>query len=167
MGEFDVELGGLERAFGLHLGGARRLQGLAALIDDGIRYRLGLVQGQGAVEFALGEFRLGARIGQLAVGLLGDRLERTGVDHVKQIARLDEGAVAKFDAGDEAADAGANLNFLDRLEPSGEFIPVGDGAFHRLGHRHGRRPRQPAVAAACRRRQTAPARSSGVSHLRP
>ncbi len=81
--EFDIELGGLERAFGLHLRGARRLQGLAALVDDGIGHRLGQVQRQGTVEFALGEFCLRARVRQLAVGLLGDRLERTGVDHVK------------------------------------------------------------------------------------
>ena len=139
MGELDVELGGLERAFGLHLGGVGRLQGLAALVDDGIGHRLGLVQGQRAIEFALGQLRLGARVRQLAVGLLGDRLERTGIDHVKQIARLDDGAVAKFDDGDEAADAGANLDLLDRLEPSGEFIPVGDGALDRLRHRDGRR----------------------------
>ena len=124
MGELDIELGGLERAFGLHFRGVRRLQGLAALVDDGIGHGLGLVQGQGAVEFALGEFRFRPRIRQLAVGLLGDRLERTGVDHVKQIARPDDGAVAKFDAGHEAADAGANLHLLHRLEPSGEFIPV-------------------------------------------
>ena len=100
---------------------------------------LGLVQGQGAVEFALGSFGFRARVGQLAVGLLGDRLERTGVDHVKQIAGPDDGAVAELDAGHEAADAGANLDLLDRLEPSGEFIPVGDGALHRLRHRDGRR----------------------------
>ena len=87
MGELDIELGGLERAFGLHFRGVRRLQGLAALVDDGIGHRLGLVQRQGAVEFALGEFCLRACIRQLAIGLLGDRLERTGVDHVKQIAR--------------------------------------------------------------------------------
>ena len=40
---------------------------------------------------------------------------------------------------DEAADAGANLNLLDRLEAAGEFIPVGDGTFDRLRHRNGRR----------------------------
>ena len=64
MGEFDVELGRLQRAVGLRLGGPRRLQGLAALVDDGIRNRLGHVQGQRAIELAFGQFRLGARIGQ-------------------------------------------------------------------------------------------------------
>src|SRR5437773_7976724 len=58
MRELDIELGGLERAFGLHFRGACRLQGLAALVDDGIGHGLRLVQRQGAVEFALGEFCL-------------------------------------------------------------------------------------------------------------
>jgi hypothetical protein len=50
-------------------------------------------------------------------------------------------AVPELDIGDETADAGANLNFLDRLEASGELIPIGDGAFHRLrdGDRRRRR----------------------------
>ena len=43
MRELDIELGGLERALGLHFRGARRLQGLAALVDDGIRHGLSLV----------------------------------------------------------------------------------------------------------------------------
>jgi hypothetical protein len=38
---------------------------------------------------------------------------------------MDQSAVAKHDAGDEAADPGANLNLLDGLEPSGEFVPLG------------------------------------------
>ena len=41
MGEFDVELRRFQRAFSLHLRGMRRLQGLAALIDDGIGDRAG------------------------------------------------------------------------------------------------------------------------------
>ena len=82
MGEFDVELGRLEQAFGLRLRGFRRLQRLAALVDGGVRDVLGLIQRKRTVEFALGEFRLGARIRELAVGLLGNRFERTGIDDV-------------------------------------------------------------------------------------
>ena len=145
MGELDIELGGLEHAFGLRLGGVRRLQGLAALIDDLFGDRAGLDQGQAAVEFALGELRLGARIRELAVGLLGDRLKGTGIDDVEKIAGLDEGAVAKFDVGDEAADPGANLNLLHRLEPSGEFVPIRDGAFGGL------RDRDRRCGGGCRR----------------
>ena len=160
MGELDIELGGLERAFGLHLGGVGRLQGLAALVDDGIGHGLGLVQGQGAIEFALGKLRLCPRIGQLAVGLLGDRLERDGRRSRRADRRPDDGAVAELDAGHETADAGANLDFLNRLETSGEFIPVGDGAFHRLGHRHGRRRRgrrlRRLVAAGSQRKREPP-----------
>jgi hypothetical protein len=141
MGKFDVELGGLERAFGLHLGRVGRLQGLAALVDDGIGYGLGLVQGQGAIEFTLGQFGLGAGVRQLAVGLLRHRFERAGVDHVEQIAGFDDGAVAEFDRCHKATDAGANLDLLDRIEPAGEFIPVGHGALHRLRNRNGRRRR--------------------------
>ena len=117
----------------------RGLQGLAALIDDGVGDRLGLIQGQRTVEFALGEFRLGARIRKLAVRLLGDRFERAGIDHIEQVAGIDEGAVAKFDTGDEAADPGADLNLFHRLEPSGELVPIGDGAFGRLRDRDRRR----------------------------
>ena len=65
-----LSCGGLQRAFGLRLGGTRRLQGLAALIDDWIGDRLVWFRVRRAVEFALGKFRLGARIGELAVGLL-------------------------------------------------------------------------------------------------
>ena len=139
VGEFDIELGSLQRAFGLRLRGVRRLQGLAALVDDGFGDCTGLDQSQRAVEFALGQFRLGARIGKLAIGLQRDRLERTGIDDVKQIAVTDDRAVAELDAGDETADPGANLNLFHRLEPSGEFVPIGDGAFGRLCHRDRRR----------------------------
>src|SRR5258708_2885627 len=77
---------------------------------------------------ALGQFGLGPRVGKLAIGLQRHRLERTGIYDVKQVAGTDEGAVAEFHAGDEAADAGAHLHLFDRLEPAGEFVPIGDGA---------------------------------------
>ena len=107
----------------------RRLQGLAALVDDLFGDSTGLDQGQAAVELALGKLRLGARIRELAVGLLGDGLERPGIDHIEQIAGFDECAVTKLHAGDESADPGANLDLLHRLEPSGEFVPIRNGAF--------------------------------------
>ena len=69
MGELDIELGRLQRAFGDDLGGVRRLQGLAALVDDLFGDGAGLHQAQRAIELALGKLRLGARIGKLAVGL--------------------------------------------------------------------------------------------------
>ncbi len=95
-------------------------------------YRLGLIQCQRTVELALAEFRLGARVRQLAVRLLGNRFKGPGIDDVQEVAGIDEGAVAKFDVGDESADPGANLNLLHRLEPPGEFVPIGDGASGRL-----------------------------------
>ncbi|MGY4484445.1 hypothetical protein ACVWWR_003636 [Bradyrhizobium sp. LM3.2] len=84
---------------------------------------------------------LGACVGQLAVRLLGHRLERTRVDDVEQIALMHNGAVLELDGVDEAADAGAHLHLLRRLEAAGEFVPIGDGALDRLGdgHRRGRR----------------------------
>jgi len=130
--ELDIELRCFQRAVRLRLRGLRRLQRLAALVDNGIGDRLGLIQGQRAVEFALGEFRLGARVRELAFGLFRDRLEGTGIDDVQEVAGVDESAVAEFDIGDEAADAGADLDFLYRIEPSGEFVPIGDGALGRL-----------------------------------
>src|SRR6266436_1352905 len=75
----------------------------------------------------------------------------SGIDDVEQIAGMDDRAVTEFNAGDEAADAGADLNFLHRLEAAGEFIPIGDGTFGRLCHRDwqwsGRRLRRRLVAA--------------------
>ena len=58
MGEFDIELCGLQRAFGLGLGGTRRLQRLTALIDDLFGDRAGLHEGQAALEIALGKLPL-------------------------------------------------------------------------------------------------------------
>ena len=121
------------------LGGVRRLQGLTALVDDLFGDRAGLDQVQAAIELALGKFDLGARIRKLAVGLLGDGLERAGIDDVEQIAGMDHVAVLELDAGDEAADPGADLDLLDRLEPAGELVPIGDGALDRLRDRHRRR----------------------------
>ena len=93
---------------------------------------------------------------KLAGGLFGDRLERTRVDDIEQVAGTNHVAVPELDSGHEAADAGANLDFLDRLEASGEFVPVGDGAFHRLRHRNRRRGggrRRWRLVAAARQRQ--------------
>ena len=89
MGELDIELGGLQRAFGHGLGGVRRLQRLAALVDDLFGDRAGLDQGQAAVELALGKLHLGAGIRKLAVGLLGDGFERAGIDQIEQIAGIE------------------------------------------------------------------------------
>src|ERR1700744_2530198 len=69
--KFDVELGRLQRAFGDRLGGVRRLQRLAALVDPLFGDRAGHDQVQAAIELALGQFHFGARIGELTVGLLG------------------------------------------------------------------------------------------------
>jgi hypothetical protein len=85
------------------------------------------------VEFALGEFGLGARVRELAIGLLGNGFERARIDDVQEVAGVDEGTIAEFDVGDEPADPGANLNLFDRVKPSGELVPVRDGAFGRLG----------------------------------
>ena len=59
---------------------------------------------------------------------------------------MDDRAIAELDAGDEAADAGADLDLLDRLEAAGEFIPIGDGALDRLRDRDGRWPAAPPAA---------------------
>ena len=86
--------------------------------------------------------RGGARVRQLAVCLQGNRLEWARIDDVKQVAGMHDSAVAKLERGDKDADAGADLHLLDRLEPTGELVPIGDGAFHRLRHRdRGRRRR--------------------------
>jgi len=101
-----------QRALGLHLRGVGRLQGLAALVDDGFGDCTGLDQSQRTIELALGQFGLGARIGKLAVGLQRRRLKRTGIDDVEQIAGMDDRAVAELDAGDEAADPGRGSALL-------------------------------------------------------
>src|ERR1700722_13668076 len=129
MGELDIELSSLQRAFGHGLGGVRRLQGLAALIDNLFGNSTGLDQGQAALEIALGKLRLGARIRELTVRLLGNGFKRSGIDDIKKIAGIDECTVTKFHAGNEPADPGANLDLLHRLEPSGELVPIRNGAF--------------------------------------
>src|SRR5437773_5280756 len=139
MGEFYIELCGLQRAFGLGLGGTRRLQRLTALIDDLFGDRAGLHEGQAALEIALGKLPLGARVGELPFGLQHDRLERARIDDVKQIASADDRTVLELYTIDEAADAGPDLNLLDRLEATGELVPVGDGPSDRLRRRHRRR----------------------------
>src|SRR3954468_23202557 len=141
MGEFNIELCGLQRAFGLGLGGTRRLQRLTALIDDLFGDRTGLHEGQAALEIALGKLPLGARVGELPFGLQHDRLERARIDDVKQIASADDRTILELHTIDEAADAGTDLNLLDRLEATGELVPVGDGPLDRLRHRHLRRRR--------------------------
>ena len=134
MGELDIELGRLEYAFGLGLGGPRRLQGLAPLIDDVLCHILRLLQRQRAIQLPFGKFDLGARIRKLAVGLRGDRLERPRVDKIEKIAVFYESAVAEFHVCNKAADAGTNLNLLDRIEPPRELVPIRDGSFDGLGH---------------------------------
>src|ERR1700755_559649 len=142
MGEFDIELRGLQRAFGLGLGGTRRLQSLTALIDDLFGDRAGLNEAAAAVAVALGKHPLGACVGELPLGLQHDRLERTRIDDVKQIASMDDRTILELYTVDETADAGTDLNLLDRLEATGELVPVGDGPFDRLRHRHRRRRRR-------------------------
>src|SRR4051794_6539404 len=109
VGEFDIELCGLQRAFGLGLGGTRRLQRLTALIDDLFGDCAGLHEGQAALEIALGKLPLGARVSELAFGLQHDRLERAWIDDVEQIASPDDRAILELYTIDEAADAGTDL----------------------------------------------------------
>src|SRR5581483_5548036 len=88
--------------------------------------------------FALGKFDLGTRVRQLAIRLRSDRLERTSVDQVEEIASLDKGAVPEIDVGNEAADARPNLDGLNRVKPSRELVPISDGSLDGLGDRDGR-----------------------------
>src|SRR5690242_1914878 len=109
MREFDIELCGLQRAVGLGLGGTRRLQLLAALIDDLFGDRAGLHEGQAALEIALGKLPFGARVGELPFGLQLNRLERTRIDDIKKIASVDRRTILELYTIDEAADAGTDL----------------------------------------------------------
>src|SRR4051812_4409085 len=142
MGELDVKLCQFQRAFGLGLGGSRRLQCLTALIDGLFGYSAGLHEGQAAREFALGKLPLGACIGELPFGLKLQSLERARIDDIKQITSADDRTILELYAINEAADAGTDLNLLDRLEAAGELVPFGDSPFDRLCHRHRRRRRR-------------------------
>src|SRR4051812_41467667 len=119
MGEFDIELCGLQRALGLGLGGTRRLQRLTALIDGLFGHRAGLHEGQVAFEIALRKLPLGPRVGELTLGLERDRLERARIDDVKQIASVDDRTILELYTVYEAADASADVNLLDRPEATG------------------------------------------------
>ena len=70
---------------------------------------------QRTIELALGEFRLGARVGELAVRLLGDGFKGRSIYDVQEVAGILRSAVAKFDIGDGAADPGVNLILFHRL----------------------------------------------------
>ena len=109
VGELDVELGGLQRAFGDGLGGVGGLQSLTTLVDDLFGDCTGLHEGQTAIELALGQLGLGACIGKLTVGLRRHRLERARVDDIEQVAGMHHVAVLELDTGDKAADPGADL----------------------------------------------------------
>ena len=164
MSELDIELGRLQRAFGLHLGGVRRLQCLAALVDDLIRRRRWSGPGSAPRSSSrLASSALARASDKLAVRLRCHRLERAGVDDVEQVARLDDVAVLELDMVDEAADPGADLDLLDRLEAAGELVPIGDGALGRLRDGHRRRRGGRAAAPACRRSPPGPTASRTAS----
>src|SRR4029453_3692394 len=114
---------------------------------------------QAAIELALSKLSLCSGVGKLAIGFLGPRLKPPRGDDVKQGAGMNHVAILELDIGDEAADAGTDLNLLDRLEATGELVPVGDSPFDRLRHRHRRRRRRgrlrlrPLAAASERKRE--------------
>ena len=62
------------------------------------------------------------RLGGIEVDLIGPR-----IDDEEQIALLDQLAVREMDLRQIAADPGANLDVVDRLELAGELVPFGDG----------------------------------------
>ncbi len=134
-----IELGAFQRGFRLNDGGLGGLQRLPLLIDDGVSNVLALDQLERAIEVAFAEFDAGPRVGKLAVDLGGGSIIRAGVDEVEQVVLADDLAVAEADAGNEAADPGANVDLLDRLEAAGEFVPIGHGALDRGCDRHRRR----------------------------
>ena len=109
------------------------MQCLTPLIDDVVCHVLRLLQRQRAIQFPLAQFDLGAGVRKLTFGLRGHRFERTGVDKIQEVAGADESAITEFDCRNEAADAGTNLNLLNRIEPSRELVPVRDGSFDGLG----------------------------------
>ena len=136
MGEFDIKLCGLQCAFGLRLSGTRRLQRLSTLIDELFGDRAGLHELKAAFKIALGKLDLGARVGKLPLSLQRDSLERARIDDVKQIAAVDDRTILELYTIDKATYAGTDLNLLNRLEATGELVPVGDRPFDRLRHRH-------------------------------
>jgi hypothetical protein len=91
------------------------------------------LQRQRAIQFPFSQFDLGAGVRKLTFGLRGHRFERTGVDKIQEVAGTDKSAITEFDGRNEAADAGTNLNLLNRIEPSRELVPVRDSSLDGLG----------------------------------
>src|SRR5581483_740438 len=91
---------------------------------------------QAAFEIAFGKLDLGACVGKLPLGLQRGRFERARIDDVEQIAAVDDRTILELYTIDEAAYAGTDVNLLNRIEATGELVPVGDSPFNRLRHRH-------------------------------
>jgi hypothetical protein len=66
----------------------------------------------------------------------------TRIEREQQLAALDVVAVPEVDRLDIAADAGANVDLLGRLEAAGEVVPVDDPLLQRVGDGDGGRRRR-------------------------
>ena len=80
------------------------------------------------------------QVGAGEVGLSlggGERgLGRARIEREEELALAHGLAVAEMHALQVAADAGAHLDALRRLEAAGEIVPVDDGFLERDGHRN-------------------------------
>ena len=94
-----------------------------------------------ALDLQLGQVDLRLVARDVGLGAVDGDLVRPLVDGEQRIADVDDLAVLEMQLVDEARDAGAHLDRGDRLEATGELVPLGDPLGDRRGDadRHGGR----------------------------
>jgi hypothetical protein len=149
--ELDVELGGVDRGAGRRDAGFGLSHGGGTGLRLFLGHRLALHQGAGTSEELLREIH--ARLRQLEIALRPAQLRLVGarVDREQEVALSHQGALAKVDRLQVAADAGADLHGIDRLESCRVLVPVDELALHgaRDGHLGRRRFLGLLAAARC------------------
>ena len=141
-GEFEIE-GGL--ANGRLLGGDRGFGdplGLRALVEGLLGDRLVAHELRGTRQIGLGKCEVGSRLRQIGLGLVERGLERALVDREKEVALLDDLAIAEIDSIEITRHAGAHLDRIDGDEAADILVIVDDVALDRRRDRHRRRRRR-------------------------
>jgi len=154
-GELHVELRLANGGVGRGKGGLRVAEGLRALLEhllgDGL-FRDELLRAL-EISFGVRDVRFGLR--QVGLRLVERNLERPLVDGEQEIALLHQLPVLEVDLVEIAGDTRAHFHRIHGGEAADIFVVVGNGAFRRLCHGHGRRRRRgglllrAALAAAC------------------
>ena len=134
--EIDLRLAQRRLAL-LHVGGGIVLLGLA-LVDRRLRDVLAPHQRIGALVLDLGVGERGLGRGEIGLRLIGLGLELRLLDGEQQVARLDVLALREIALLEEALDASAQLDLVDRDHAADELEALLHGLARHLDHPDGR-----------------------------